>query len=268
MKNLRVDIRGLVALELHNYDPQQNTAASMAAICLVPEIVQHAPRLTIPEAQVDKDSTTVDFKEVGTDCVFDVSGYNLAFQFEPPNSHGLTLPQDEKTGAGGIKFGPLAKYVPDMATLTGFAELKDDFKWPCKETDVVSALLLETGAIRARIGFDWMFWEGEKPEEAKWKMEMTAAEAVRCDAEYTSRVKISATRRNGTGSVRYILLRDGAPLTVLYEHHCKGLTGCEKTTGAQLPAFYDMLKRYYRRPNGTQSSWSETGYCPPTMFWT
>jgi hypothetical protein len=293
MKTLRVDIHGLVGLELHKYLPSKistdHRADHLSAFCLDPRLVDHVPYLIVAAIDVDGMATTLHGDVVKDRIRFDVSGYNLTLDFDMPGTSGVKLPQDTIEEQGDVDMGPLAKHVPDMAALTGFSKLQADFKWPCPHDKVVSAFLIETGSVRARVASRWTFWigdteepnccpeeeceeseENEENEEEKpseFCLQMDAADIVSCYIPVRNRVRIVATPRKG-GETKYLEFLDAATsIRVFYEHLCEDEAECGKTIGTQFEVFYDLLERHYRRPRAMRSQSTDTGYCPPTLFW-
>jgi hypothetical protein len=287
MKTLRVDIHGLVGLELHKYLPSKistdHRAEHLSAFCLDPSLVDHVPYLSVATSDVDGRTTTLHGEVVDDRIRFDVSGYNLTLDFDVAGPSGIQLPQDTITEFDDIEMGPLAKHVPDMASLAAFSKLQKEFKWPCPHDKVVSAFLLETGSVRAKVASRWTFWigdtetpnccpdkddeENEEKTPSEWCLQMETADIVSCYIAVRSKVRIVATPRKG-GDTKYLEFMDAATsIRVFYDHHCGDTAECGKTIGTQFEVFYDLLERHYRRPRGMRSQATDTGYCPPTLFW-
>lgn len=283
---LRFDIGGLVALGLEHYIPRAHKADGLTALCLSPTLVHHIPRLTVLRDDVNLGATTLPFAleedaEWGDRLVFEVQGYNLTVNAKPSSNVGLTLATSsfrDPIADQGVAFGliPITA-IPWMATLAGHGALRADCAWPVSTAEVTTALRLTSGVLHARLLHDgpktdptWEFWDGaEEFVHAPWKHTLEVADRLVCQEWVVGTITIDATPRTGAAPGRITFLEDRPQIVVTFRHDCSGLgdDACKGTNGGQFGAFYDLLDRPARRPQAKPRQDSDSGYCPPALFW-
>lgn len=278
---LRFDIGGFVALGLERYVPRTHKADALIALCLSPTLVHHVPRLTVLRDDVNLASTTLRFTAYGDRLIFDAQELNLTVNARPAGLAGVTVPMvnllDPIADDGVVfKLQPITA-IPWMATLAGHGALRADCVWPVTATEVTTALRLTSGVLYGRqleskTGADamWRFWdEGRDYASASWQHRLEVADRLICEEWIDGSITIDATSRTGAPVGRISFLEGRSPIIVKFRHDCRGLgTGaCKGTEGAQFDPFYDLLDRPARRPRGLPEKLSDSGYCPPALFW-
>lgn len=283
---LRFDIGGFVALGLERYVPRTHKADALTALCLSPTLVHHSPRLTVVRDDVNLGATTLPFttaedKKWGDRLVFELQGYNLTVNATPSSNVGLTVATStfkDPIADQGVSFGlmPITA-IPWMATLAGHGALRADCAWPVATADVTTALRLTSGVLHARMLQDgpktdptWEFWdEAEAFTGAPWQHALKVADRLVCQEWVVGAVTIEATTRTGAAAGRITFLEGKPQIVVTFRHDCSGLgdDACKGTNGGQFEPFYDLLDRPARRPQAKRREDSDSGYCPPALFW-
>jgi hypothetical protein len=159
-----------------------------------------------------------------------------------------------------------------MAEIAGHPTLDTPYVWPAPSSDVVAAFRLTAGEARAHLPQNgpatlWTFFDGSaKPGEAPWKLEMNAADTVVCQVQRATSITIIAQPRGSAGAPLQIGFIMGARILLTLIHACQP-GACDETSGKEFPRFYQMLERHHRTPQATAEPLTDTGWCPPGLFW-
>jgi hypothetical protein len=87
---------------------------------------------------------------------------------------------------------------------------------------------------------------------------------VVCQMHRVTSASIVATPRQAGVPVQIAFVL-GARILVDLIHSCD--KACDETVGKEFPRFYQMLEKRHRTPQATGPSMTDTGWCPPGLFW-